>query len=99
LVALQVFRELLQNSDDAHSRAVEIHFETQGHIDRKNGKQSPGETSGGTEKEVLPDLKTAFVRSCLLYENSSKLTERSTRCINGLLEIMELYLEMRIGVD
>ena len=50
-----VFRELLQNSDDALSKAVEIRFETKAYID---GNRS----SGGLVDEHLPDLKTALVR-------------------------------------
>jgi len=45
-----VFRELLQNSDDASSKAVEIRFETRRYIDRNN----PSE-------DRLLDLKTALV--------------------------------------
>lgn len=50
-----VFRELLQNSDDAQSKAVEIRFETQSFIDRK----ATGE--GVIEEIHLPNLKTAHV--------------------------------------
>jgi len=41
-----VFRELLQNSDDARARSVEIRFETK-------------EDQSREESEDLPDLKTA----------------------------------------
>ena len=51
-----VFRELLQNSDDAHATAVEITFETRNSLDRKKGANLEGLSS-----EVLPDLKTALV--------------------------------------
>ena len=52
-----VFRELLQNSDDAQSKAVEIRFETQPFIDRKTTGESVAEVS-----EIhLPNLKTAHV--------------------------------------
>lgn len=51
-----VFRELLQNSDDAQSKAVEIRFETQKYVDQKNKKQVPEEEEEG--KGLLPDLKT-----------------------------------------
>jgi len=46
-----VFRELLQNSDDAQSKAVEIRFQTQDFLD---GEQ----TTGSRDGEALPDLKT-----------------------------------------
>lgn len=48
-----VFRELLQNSDDARSSAVEIRFETEQYIRR--------DRNGGDEPQALPDLKTAPV--------------------------------------
>ncbi|KAI6015244.1 hypothetical protein F5J12DRAFT_816858 [Pisolithus orientalis] len=48
-----VFRELLQNSDDARSSTVEIRFETEQYI-HKDKKDSD-------EPQVLPDLKTAPV--------------------------------------
>lgn len=49
----------MQNSDDAQSKAVEIHFETQEYMNRKNGTH----TSVGVEenREQLPDLRTALV--------------------------------------
>ncbi|KAI6041582.1 hypothetical protein EDC04DRAFT_1265243 [Pisolithus marmoratus] len=46
-----VFRELLQNSDDARSSAVEIRFETEQYV-RKDRNESD-------EPQALPDLKTA----------------------------------------
>ena len=47
-----MFRELLQNSDDASSKAVEIRFETKRYIDRNHSRE-----------DRLPDLKTALVCS------------------------------------
>jgi hypothetical protein len=53
-----VFRELLQNSDDAQSKTVEIRFETQPFIDRKaTGEEGIAEVS----ESHLPNLKTAHV--------------------------------------
>ncbi|KIJ62083.1 hypothetical protein HYDPIDRAFT_176650 [Hydnomerulius pinastri MD-312] len=49
-----VFRELLQNSDDARSTAVEIRFETAAFLSRK-GKEVAG-------AHTLPDLKTTPVK-------------------------------------
>ena len=60
----QVFRELLQNSDDASATAVEIHFETKEYLDRKNNKESPSDDNApapGTDG--LPDLKTTMVQA------------------------------------
>ncbi|KAG6908391.1 hypothetical protein DXG01_004820 [Tephrocybe rancida] len=50
-----VFRELLQNSDDAQATAVEVHFDTQTFID-----SSEKQSEGGSSK-TLPDLKTTSV--------------------------------------
>ncbi len=56
---------MLQNSDDAQSKAVEIHFETQDYVDRKEGKHVQ-QVPGGSTVE-LPDLKTTLV-CVVLYE-------------------------------
>jgi hypothetical protein len=55
-----VFRELLQNSDDASSKAVEIRFETKKYIDGNHPSQFQAPPS---LNERLPDLKTALVRN------------------------------------
>lgn len=65
LTVLLVFRELLQNSDDASAKAVEIHFETEAYVKRReragaDASNAPAVPSGSVEK--LPDLKTAIVR-------------------------------------
>jgi hypothetical protein len=52
-----VFRELLQNSDDAGSRSVEIRFETKMHASREKGVNS----QSNKLEQGLPDLKTAVV--------------------------------------
>ncbi|KAH7875187.1 uncharacterized protein C8R40DRAFT_1105311 [Lentinula edodes] len=49
-----VFRELLQNSDDAQSKEVEIRFETRGFLEDKVEEESPAPTR-------LPNLKSALV--------------------------------------
>lgn len=54
-----VFRELLQNADDAFSEAVEIRFETGGYIDGNNSSEEQAPPLLGYP---LPDLKTASVR-------------------------------------
>lgn len=63
-----MFRELLQNSDDAQSRTVEIRFETQSYLDRNSGEGVNLSTSA--PEEPLPDLKTTVVRNCLRRSNS-----------------------------
>jgi hypothetical protein len=57
-----VFRELLQNSDDARSEAVEIRFETQGFLSTKSGDIDTGDSVASPNLETqLPDLKTTNV--------------------------------------
>jgi hypothetical protein len=51
-----VFRELLQNSDDAQSSAVEIRFETAAYLHQKSEQEE------GAGPRALPDLKSSFVR-------------------------------------
>ncbi|KAF8497460.1 hypothetical protein F5888DRAFT_1613660, partial [Russula emetica] len=51
-----VFRELLQNSDDAGARSVEIRFETEEYLSREEDDDTQ---SDGSEQEDVPDLKTA----------------------------------------
>ena len=53
-----MFRELLQNSDDASSTAVEIRFETKKYVDREN---SGADQALFVQDEHLPNLKTAPV--------------------------------------
>ncbi len=65
-----MFRELLQNSDDASATAVEIHFETKDYIQRKNGKTDVQEENGAVlEARGLPDLKTAVVHQWSFKNN------------------------------
>ncbi|KAF7376003.1 hypothetical protein MSAN_00015000 [Mycena sanguinolenta] len=52
-----VFRELLQNSDDAQSRRVEIRFQTQAAL---NAEEASSNSEESTSKPALPDLKTAL---------------------------------------
>jgi len=55
-----VFRELLQNADDAEARSVEIRFETGAYLYREKGD---GIQSDNREREDLSDLKTAMACS------------------------------------
>jgi len=64
-----VFRELLQNSDDAQSKAVEIHFETQSYVDRRNEKQLQESQAQERRQLLPPDLKTALVHQCVFKNN------------------------------
>jgi len=55
-----VFRELLQNSDDAGAHSVEIRFETENYLSRE--KRSDVELNDSLQED-LPNLKTAVVRN------------------------------------
>jgi hypothetical protein len=57
-----VFRELLQHSDDAGARSVEIRFETEEYLSREDDDDTQSDES---EQEDFPDLKTA-VACCLI---------------------------------
>ncbi|KII91548.1 hypothetical protein PLICRDRAFT_512049 [Plicaturopsis crispa FD-325 SS-3] len=63
-----VFRELLQNSDDAQSKAVEIHFQTKAFAER--GGDVERSEQNVTENE-LPDLKTALVHQWTFKNNGN----------------------------
>jgi hypothetical protein len=52
-----VFRELLQNSDDAGAHSVEIRFETESYLSRE--KRDDNQTDEEPSQGDLPDLKTA----------------------------------------
>ncbi|KAI0342553.1 hypothetical protein BDW22DRAFT_1484759 [Trametopsis cervina] len=56
-----VFRELLQNSDDASAKAVEIHFDTEGYLQRSNNAGGDDGSSETSDITPLPDLKTVLV--------------------------------------
>lgn len=56
-----VFRELLQNSDDASSKAVEIHFDTEAYVKSQAGTAQDAAKASSSGVEKLPDMKTAVV--------------------------------------
>jgi hypothetical protein len=66
-----VFRELLQNSDDAGARSVEIRFETEEYLSREKGDEPQSEEP---KQEDLPDLKTAVARGFLMVIDCCVLT-------------------------
>ncbi|CAE6464621.1 unnamed protein product [Rhizoctonia solani] len=74
-----VFRELLQNADDAHATAAEIRFDTKQHLtEQEQGGQveiaPTGETSAGLgppRKPKLPDLKKANVDQWTFRNNGT----------------------------
>ena len=55
-----MFRELLQNSDDASAGTVEIRFETKEYADRE---KSGADQAPPVQDERFPDLTTALVRA------------------------------------
>jgi hypothetical protein len=59
-----VFRELLQNSDDAEARSVEIRFETGAYLSRENCDNLQ---SDKPERGDHPDLKTAAACGPILF--------------------------------
>ncbi|TRM69687.1 hypothetical protein BD626DRAFT_474972 [Schizophyllum amplum] len=63
-----VFRELLQNSDDAQSKAVEIHFETQDYLSAKSA-ESAESTAAVDSAGALPDLKKTLVHQWTFKNN------------------------------
>ena len=60
-----MFRELLQNSDDAGARSVEIRFETKEYLSRE---KSDGSQSDEFKPEDFRDLKTAVARGFLMVD-------------------------------
>ncbi|KAH7915898.1 hypothetical protein BJ138DRAFT_824538 [Hygrophoropsis aurantiaca] len=62
-----VFRELLQNSDDAQSTAVEIRFETEQYLRMKGGQDAPGINEQATD--TFPDLKATHVAQWTFRNN------------------------------
>ncbi|KAJ8522756.1 hypothetical protein ONZ45_g741 [Pleurotus djamor] len=59
-----VFRELLQNSDDAASTAVEIHFETDAYLKKESADDAPVLSSTNP-----PDLKKTIVHQWTFKNN------------------------------
>ncbi|KAG6375323.1 hypothetical protein JVT61DRAFT_3551 [Boletus reticuloceps] len=65
-----LFRELLQNSDDAQSHTVEIHFETAAYLDRRKRREETLSVS------ALPDLKSTPVTQWTFRNNGEVFTEK-----------------------
>ena len=64
-----MFRELLQQSDDAGARSVEIRFETEEYLSRARSREGDDDTQlDESEQEGLPDLKTAVARCLMLID-------------------------------
>ncbi|KAH9485292.1 hypothetical protein JR316_0002200 [Psilocybe cubensis] len=65
-----VFRELLQNSDDAQSKSVEIRFETQAYVDNRSGTPRSDDSLSSSPGQ-LPDLKTSLVHHWVFKNNGN----------------------------
>jgi len=83
-----VFRELLQNSDDAQSKTVEIRFQTQDFLDGEH-------TTGSGGRETLPDLKTT---SASILSSFVQHLLNGDRYINGSSGTMGSPSGTKIGV-
>ncbi|KAL5498075.1 hypothetical protein ACEPAH_3006 [Sanghuangporus vaninii] len=79
-----VFRELLQNSDDAASQSVEIHFETQTYIDRKKASEIEGNSAQSTGS--FPDLKTQHVAQWTFKNNGIIFREEDWNRLKKIAE-------------
>jgi len=68
---MSVFRELLQNSDDAGAHAAEIRFETEAFLDEQ--KNDGYSVSARERDKGLPDLKSVVVSNynCFVVRNQS----------------------------
>ena len=66
---------VLQNSDDAQSKAVEVHFETQGYLSAKSGESAEAPSTSNLDAGDLPDLKKiqvyqwTFKNNGILFRN------------------------------
>jgi hypothetical protein len=65
-VLYPVFRELLQNSDDANAKAVEIHFDTEAYVQyHKDEARGENGSNDETAPAPLPDLKQLMVSGAI----------------------------------
>lgn len=78
-----VFRELLQNSDDAGAHSVEIRFETESYLSReKRSDVEPDESL----KEDLPNLKTALVHQWTFRNNGMRFRDEDWNRLKKIAE-------------
>ncbi|KAH9039973.1 hypothetical protein EDB84DRAFT_1476646 [Lactarius hengduanensis] len=78
-----VFRELLQNSDDAGAHSVEIRFETESYLSRE--KRSDVE-SDESLKGDLPNLKTAVVHQWTFKNNGLRFRDEDWNRLKKIAE-------------
>ncbi|OCH90810.1 hypothetical protein OBBRIDRAFT_834709 [Obba rivulosa] len=80
-----VFRELLQNSDDAGATAVEIHFETKEYLDRKKGDAAHLSEVPGSVKQSL-DRKAALVHQWSFKNNGMLFRDEDWKRLKKIAE-------------
>lgn len=78
-----VFRELLQNSDDAHATAVEIRFETQAFLDKKDVSSL---ISQEHSSDTLPDLRTVVVHQWSFKNNGIQFRDEDWNRLKKIAE-------------
>jgi hypothetical protein len=78
-----VFRELLQNSDDAGARSAEIRFETEAYISQEKGDNPPADEP---RQDNLPDLKTAVVHQWTFKNNGSPFNNEDWNRLKKIAE-------------
>ncbi|KAA1478156.1 hypothetical protein DENSPDRAFT_659742 [Dentipellis sp. KUC8613] len=79
-----VFRELLQNSDDAGSKSVEIRFETNAYLESQ--KDGSPNTQGVVDKGKLPNLKTAMVHQWTFKNNGMPFRDEDWNRLKKIAE-------------
>ncbi|KAH9014859.1 hypothetical protein EDB84DRAFT_1590279 [Lactarius hengduanensis] len=77
-----VFRELLQNSDDAGAHSVEIRFETESYLFR----EKPSDIEADISQENLPTLKTTVVHQWTVKNNGMKLRDEDWNRLKKIAE-------------
>ncbi|KAN0125288.1 Protein of unknown function (DUF3684) domain containing protein [Lactarius tabidus] len=77
-----VFRELLQNSDDAGAHSVEIRFETESYLSREKRSDAVPDES----LKDLPNLKTAVVHQWTFKNNGIKFRDEDWNRLKKIAE-------------
>ncbi|KAG8927834.1 hypothetical protein FRC02_007727 [Tulasnella sp. 418] len=76
-----VFRELLQNSDDASAKTVEIHFQTREHLDKLYNRTHTSETSA-----TIPDLQTRVFVQWMFRHDGNLFTDADWNRLSKIAE-------------
>ena len=87
---------MLQNSDDAASKAVEIHFETRKYLDEKDGAAAGNKEQPSVAKSGTPDLKSTLVST--RFASWIVLADVISRLLGGPSGTTASYSVMRTGV-